>query len=918
MSLPRLLSLLSVFLLAVSGNAQDADSKTTSSTAKLDRAGDPLPAGALARLGTTRFRHRGGVQFVAYAADGRMLVTVSSDGMLRLADAHTGKEAYQYKLKQNMARSMFRQSAPSILLSGDGKTLVLGVDDGECSVIEVATGKTLREFKVHNKPMERFRESAVHGQLSSDGKMLVLVDGADFGRGRGDLGKKISVWDTTTGKPVNDLLPKGKGGFAAAALSGDGKTLVALEESQPGEKGKREDDVPPLQFRFLNVLTGQELRTAPCPLVLFTDLQFTADNKGLLARTSQSSAVFHFDAGTGKEVRQYPAKQGQVRHSILAADGKTLFVLGAAQLTQYSLETGKDVRDIPVATPPVDDLQRLRFGRSEARVSLAVSPDGKTLALPVQAAVAFYDVATGKETQFVQGHRDRLDSVSFGPDNRQVLTGSADGNLFLWDASDGRHVRAFSYKAMPAEDDGLRGGRSMTMALFRVRGAFSPDGKSVAGLRWTDKLHVWDAATGALRHHLGEARGHTGFAYSPDGKQIALAASDGLIRVFDAHSGRPLRSYGTPPKVQSMPEFGDFMGMFSTAFSPDGRMVFSAGVHLDGPSMRAQVRFYEVASGKERMQFETNLTEAEMMSFDSAMSALDSFVDSFRFAPDGKTVAEAGFTTIKLRSVRSGQELRTFGGRQVVASSAVFAPDGKMLLAGKHDGAIRLWDVETGTVLLDFPAHQGTVTSLSFSKDGKLLASGARDTTALIWEWDHLRKAALKKTAALVVQPALLWPALASPEAGKAYEAMQTLANSPAETVSYLKTQLRPVPTVDPGHLKQLVDDMDDPSYAKRQKAEQALEKLGDVAAKILTDRLEGSPTLEMSRRLDRLITKLESQVVSAETLQILRAVEVLEMIDTSASRQVLDTLAKGAPGHRVTESARLSYQRLPKAPAGP
>ena len=57
--------------------------------APTDLLGDPLPDGALARLGSTRFLHENGVTHVSYSPDGRTLA--SFDGALHLWDPATGR-----------------------------------------------------------------------------------------------------------------------------------------------------------------------------------------------------------------------------------------------------------------------------------------------------------------------------------------------------------------------------------------------------------------------------------------------------------------------------------------------------------------------------------------------------------------------------------------------------------------------------------------------------------------------------------------------------------------------------------------------------------------------------------------------------------------------------------------------------------
>ena len=73
-----------------------------------------------------------------------------------------------------------------------------------------------------------------------------------------------------------------------------------------------------------------------------------------------------------------------------------------------------------------------------------------------------------------------------------------------------------------------------------------------------------------------------------------------------------------------------------------------------------------------------------------------------------------------------------------------------------------------------------------------------------------------------------------------------------------------------------------------------------------LRQALQDKPTLETSRRLEKLLLKCEAQRFRA-----LRAIEVLESVGTGEARGLLEALAKGAPGARVTEEAEASLDRL-------
>src|ERR1700677_1416619 len=224
MSVVRLLALLAATsLIGLPSMANGQDTKSKPSAVKQDQAGDPLPDGAIARLGTTRFRHTSSVFFVGYSSDGGNVITASSENRLILWDVGTGQKGRSFAGKANPRRFQNVMDAP--LLSGDGKKLVITGDDGDFTVVDAGTGKTLNEFRLANTDMPRNRFGGDEGpgnQLSHDGKLLLVIDSQPWGNEA-----KLGVWDTTTGKLVRRLIPKEKGDLVAAAvLSRDGKTLV--------------------------------------------------------------------------------------------------------------------------------------------------------------------------------------------------------------------------------------------------------------------------------------------------------------------------------------------------------------------------------------------------------------------------------------------------------------------------------------------------------------------------------------------------------------------------------------------------------------------------------------------------------------------------------------------------------------------
>ena len=111
---------------------------------RVDQFGDPLPPGALARMGTTRLRHGGQVHAVAFSPDGKTIASTGADGAVRVWAPATGKELVHF---------VGRVPARSIAFSPDGKLIAstgqaLGIVAYPVPVHlwDAATGKELRQL----------------------------------------------------------------------------------------------------------------------------------------------------------------------------------------------------------------------------------------------------------------------------------------------------------------------------------------------------------------------------------------------------------------------------------------------------------------------------------------------------------------------------------------------------------------------------------------------------------------------------------------------------------------------------------------------------------------------------------------------------------------------------------------------------
>jgi hypothetical protein len=260
-----------------------------------------------------------------------------------------------------------------------------------------------------------------------------------------------------------------------------------------------------------------------------------------------------------------------------------------------------------------------------------------------------------------------------------------------------------------------------------------------------------------------------------------------------------------------------------------------------------------------------------------------------------------------------GKARLTQATRRAAPVCLAFSPDSRYLATAKDTPTIHLWDVVSGREAGQLKGHEGGVVSLLFSPDGDHLFSGGTDTTVLTWDLARFTNRPADRAARLQGQPLeTLWSDLASNDAAWAFTAMRKLCASPDEAVTLLKQRVRPTTVPKPKQLVSLLADLESNRFERRRQAELALAELGELAEPALRQALAEDPPLNLRQRLERLLDLLKKAPPPGK-LRERRAVEVLELIDNSAAREVLKDLAGGVPGADLTRQAKSASQRLAK-----
>ncbi len=648
---------------------------------RLDSSGDPLPEGAVARLGSARFRHPGLADFVLLH-DGRA-VTAGTDRVVRFWDTATGRQTRAVVLPAEVTRvRLLKLSPDGRLLAAFGRESLAvwdtaagrvlrridppegGVDslafspDGELLVAASASGLTLlrwRDGTPVRAPLpepDTWSPPPTRVAFSADGRRLMV---------RGALGEaRLQVYDLAGLREVYST----DAAHTAAAVSPDGRRLALCEWSGPrGEQSA--------VLRLIDLASGDESARFPLDDAgRCESVAFGPDGRTLACAGASRCCVI--DAGTGRVLLRLAGRAPGVTFS---PDGRTLAAAAGHRLQLWDARTGRESSAGPDGF--------------EDRPILTATPDGRLVASedPSGWAVAVWDTATGRLARRLELKPEDgfVRSLAFAADGRTLTAGLGRGRVVSWDVTDGRVTR----------DARLRG-RGRPGGDYFSYLEVSPGGRLVASLdpgvwgRDDRGLGVWDAATGRPlgRHPLPPGRG--GFAWSADGATVVVTTSDG-VTVLAAGSGR------TRLRV---PDGGP------VALGPDGRLA-AVQRPADGPGDAATVGVYELATGAEVASVPTGP------------------VGWLALAPAGRALVTADDRAVRVWDLATGRER----GHRELPPDLGSGPGG----SGPVTGLVVSWDGRRATTTL--ADRTALVWDLAAFRPGRLVPAGGGRAAA--W-WDDL------------------------------------------------------------------------------------------------------------------------------------------------------------------------------------
>eukprot|EP00736_Rhodelphis_marinus_P008238 Rmarinus@m.27171 len=329
--------------------------------------------------------------------------------------------------------------------------------------------------------------------------------------------------------------------------------------------------------------------------------------------------------------------------------------------------------------------------------SVAMSPDGKVTAVGTGPIVRLLD-EVGETIKTLDGHEDQVRAVAFSSDGKNILSGSMDHSVRLWDTDSGTCLRV------------MHGHTLETVSV-----AFSPDNQLLVSSSWDKQIRVWEKETGKL---LKVMEGHSDIVkavcFTGDGTKIVSGSRDKTGRIWSVKTGECLFV---------LTEHNNRV-VSSVCPGPEGHLCFTGC--KDG-----RVRMWDANTGKLVRILGRELNRKKFEYHNTQILAVC-------LSKDGKTV----FTGCQDRAIRvydcaTGEHVGHIRAHTSIVQALCISYDGSTLVSGSEDKTMMIWDL-TSPELLDATCDTidaGWVLSLGFSPDGSKIISGHGQGDAMVWDF---------------------------------------------------------------------------------------------------------------------------------------------------------------------------------------
>lgn len=484
---PGSLRYFALFVLVCLSRASLALPDDLSAPARVDLYGDPLPAGAISRLGTLRFRLPGIATTATFSPDGKLLAVGGWFKGVVGMDVANGKTVSRLG-----AGSV--AGADRIAFSADGRIAAFSGVDFVMHVWDIRNGTEILKFSVLGSAEPGHAFGAQRGwplAVSATGRYLMCVcpDGV------------LRVWRLEPGNVDSVYEERIRTDharqYATALFTRDELSLIVASGSDSA-------------IRLVDIKSGREVRRFAGHIGTIAGIALSPNGEAL-ASVGEDRSLREWKIAEATVLWKVETPYGNDHASLVGftADGTRIFTAVGEEAAKYDFWN-------PANGKPA--------GSFEFKVShrvCAVSPD-LTAAIPAtsmsQPSITILNTVPSKAGELFNGHNKGIERVTFSPDSRYVASEGWDG-VRVWEPTTGKQLWSVPYRA---------------------RCAFSRDGKAI--YLGTDEISVRDPQVGTVQRRFRVVEDFDAvndMAVSAEGAKVVVGLG-GRLGVFELAGGKKL------------------------------------------------------------------------------------------------------------------------------------------------------------------------------------------------------------------------------------------------------------------------------------------------------------------------------------------------------------------------------------------
>ncbi len=686
--------------------------------------------------------------------------------------------------------------------------------------------------------------------------------------------------------------------------------------------------------RIVDLFTSQFRFNGPSGSIdeFLSSMDLRSDGRKLVFTTRPNRAgqvieVRELDIASGLDrvLWNYPPEKGSIQTSY-SPDGEKLWIRSgphSAQAEVRQIATGKflverersedmrqilgftqDSRQFLYISQYFDEIRRIDATTGEALSPIPIehgcgkfvrfSPDGRQMLFRLWDGLEIRNAATGR-IRFHVPFVAQFVHVEYTPDSRHLVA-AANGHLSIHDAQTGRLISGPTFES------------DVTHLHW------SPDSRQLATASGPGDpcVRIWSADTGRLEHTFETtARGFAGLMWSPAGDRLAAIGTDSYVREWSVLTGAMTRGIQT-----------DLERPVGVAYAIDRKSLFAIGHEAwrtwdencksiaYGAFKEVATRVFPLRSGRLVVAYNP-VAQAHvdhlLYDFDplTGKRIFQTRVESSSFKDLSPTASFSlvGYmhTTADLVRLSDGRR-RELGTIDSWKGPAAFSRDGRLVALGGWGTEVEIFEHASGSILKSISIPEPNVTALAWSPDGRRLAISCGRRIYICDTTPSRRPSSLEAA----------WTGLLDSSAIRGVAASQYWLANPDVAVRVFAERIKPAAAIDRKKFARTIRMLDSDEFAEREAATKELADSGALIREQLGEALRSARSAETRQRLEVLLSALDPEKpATGESLRRLRVVEILELIDTPAARQLLAKLASGVIEADLTRDAKASLARL-------